>query len=238
MIGASVKAVSFDVNGTLIHSPRLGEIYAEVLARHGMETDPETVHQTLRLVWQEFSCHLGMGEDRFSTHPGGVEGWWFRFVDRVCEHLELGTPTVFAKKELLDRFAQADAWEVYDEAPEVLAELQQRGIRMIVLSNWDDRLPILLERLELAPFFEAVIYSAAVGAEKPFAPIFEAALMYLAVPTGQVLHVGDRLREDVEGAQALGMQAVHLERQAGASDSSDVRVIKDLRAVVELVAQR
>lgn len=238
MIGASVKAVSFDVNGTLIHAPRLGEVYAEVLARHGMEADPERVFEAVRLVWQELSCHLGTGQERFSTHPGGVEGWWFRFVDRVCEHLELGSPSVFSKKELFDRFAQADAWEVYEEAPEVLTELQKRGIRMIVLSNWDDRLPLLLERLELAPFFEAVIYSAAVGAEKPFAPIFEAALMYLGLPTGQVLHVGDRLREDVEGAQALGMQAVHLDRNAGASEAGDVRVIEDLRAVVEMVGER
>ena len=109
---------------------------------------------------------------------------------------------------------------------------------MIVVSNWDDRLPILLERLELSPYFEAVFYSAAVGAEKPFAPIFEAALMYLGVPTGRVLHVGDRLREDVEGAQALGMQTVHLDRQATVEGASDVQVIHDLRGVVELATER
>ena len=37
-----VTAISFDVNGTLIRAPRLGEIYSEVLQRHGLhfEHDP------------------------------------------------------------------------------------------------------------------------------------------------------------------------------------------------------
>ena len=37
MIVYPVRAISFDINGTLIHSPRLGEVYAEILGRHGID---------------------------------------------------------------------------------------------------------------------------------------------------------------------------------------------------------
>jgi FMN phosphatase YigB (HAD superfamily) len=30
-----LRAVTFDLTGTLIHTPHLGEIYADVLRRHG-----------------------------------------------------------------------------------------------------------------------------------------------------------------------------------------------------------
>ena len=80
---------------------------------------------------------------------------------------------------------------------------------MVVVSNWDDRLPVLLEGLGLARFFEAIVYSAGVGAEKPFPAIFHHALDHLELPPEQVIHIGDRQREDVEGAQAVGMQAWH-----------------------------
>lgn len=36
-------AVSLDVTRTLLHAPRLGEIYAGTLARHGVTIAPEAV---------------------------------------------------------------------------------------------------------------------------------------------------------------------------------------------------
>ena len=36
-----IEAVTFDVTGTLIHCPRMPEIYAEVLCRHGASVAAE-----------------------------------------------------------------------------------------------------------------------------------------------------------------------------------------------------
>lgn len=222
-----VKAVTFDVNGTLIHSPRMGEIYADVLRRHGIAVAGSEILAVIRDVWQEFSCQQRLGEDRFSTHPEGSRGWWFRFIDRVGEHLGDARPSRFAKTELFERFAQADAWVIYEEVQEVLTALRNRGLRLAVLSNWDDRLPLLLERLELAPYFEAVVYSAAVGVEKPFPAIFQAALDRLDAAPEEVVHVGDRPQEDIEGAEAVGMRALHLAR-GGSGDLRDLRPLPEL----------
>src|SRR4051794_22441706 len=80
-----IEAVTFDVTHTLIHSPRLGEIYAEVLNRHGLEIDAEEARRLISVVWQELSCSADPGRDRFASHPEGERGWWSRFLERVCE---------------------------------------------------------------------------------------------------------------------------------------------------------
>jgi putative hydrolase of the HAD superfamily len=225
-----IRAVTFDVTHTLIHCPRLGEIYAEVLGRHGVEVPPAEAGRLVRIVWQELACVADPSRDRFTSHPEGPAGWWKRFLERLCEHLEAPPPSRFAAAELFARFARADAWEVYPEVPETLAALRGQDLRLGVVSNWDTRLPDILDRLGLSPFFDALIYSSAVGAEKPDRRIFEAALRSLGVRAGEALHVGDGRLEDVEGAQAVGMHSLHLTRGRGAGD------LRDLSRLPELVA--
>lgn len=223
-----IVAVSFDVNGTLIHSPRLGAIYADVLARHGYETRPEQIEATIRQVWLEMDCASPPGGDRFSGDPGGTRGFWSRFVDRVCAYLQVAPASRFAKAELFDRFARAESWEVFEEVPSVLKTLREAGYRLAVLSNWDERLPALLAELELGHYFEVVVFSSEVGVEKPFTGIFESLLSTLALPPQAVLHVGDRRREDEEGAIGAGMQALRVTRDGPETEPRGLRSVLDL----------
>ena len=207
-----LRAVTFDATGTLLHSPRRGEIYAETLGRHGIAVTPAEAERLIRLVWQEMSCRADPSRDRFADHPEGPRGWWARFLERLCEHLDAPPPSRFAAAELYHRFATAEAWEIYPEVPAVLANLRARNLKLGVIANWDDRLPPLLAALDLAHYFEAVVTSFQVGAEKPDGRIFASALDRLAVPSFSTLHIGDRQLEDVEGAEAAGLHAVLLDR--------------------------
>jgi putative hydrolase of the HAD superfamily len=217
-----IRALTFDVTGTLIHSPRLGSLYADVLGRHGIEVDPKEAGRLVREVWQELACLAEPGRDRFTAHPDGPRGWWKRFLERFCEHLEAPPPSPFAAAELFHRFATAEAWEVYPEVPDVLTQLQTAGLRLGVVSNWDPRLPDLLERLDLSRFFDVIVYSSAVGVEKPDRRIFLHAASRLRVPPGVALHIGDGRLEDVEGALGAGLRALHLDRTRGTGDLRDL----------------
>ena len=222
-----IRAVTFDVTHTLIHSPSLGEIYAEALTRHGVAVSPAEARRLVGVVWQEFSCSADPAYDRFTSHPEGERGWWARFLERLCEHLGAPSPSRFAAAELFHRFGTAEAWEVYPEVPDTLAALAKQGVRLGVVSNWDHRLPGLLERLGLAGFFDAVAYSSAAGVEKPDHRIFERALADLGVEAGEALHVGDGRLEDFEGAVAAGLQALHLVREGLGGDLRDLRPLSD-----------
>ncbi len=207
-----IQAVTFDVTHTLIRCPRLGEIYSEVLGRHGVEVAPPEARRLIGEVWRELACSADPSCDRFSAHPEGPRGWWQRFLERFCERLEAPPPTRFAAAELFYRFASGDAWEVYPEVPAVLDALRDRGLRLGVISNWDTRLPEVLRQLDLARRFDAVVYSSAVGVEKPDSRIFRRALRELGVESRAALHIGDSRLEDVEGAIAAGMRALLLVR--------------------------
>jgi putative hydrolase of the HAD superfamily len=228
-------AITFDVTGTLIHSPRRAEIYREVLERHGIRAEAADLARLVPLVWQEMACSADMAEDRFTAHPEGARGWWQRFVERVGEHLGGPAPSPFAAAELFARFGRAEAWEVYPEVPEVLAELHGRGFRLGVVANWDGRLPGLLAQLGLERHLDTVVYSAAVGVEKPHPRIFRAACRELEVDPQEALHVGDRVREDVEGALAVGMEALLLVRPRRGNGGPPAGDLSDLTPLPEIV---
>jgi putative hydrolase of the HAD superfamily len=228
--GSVIEAVTFDVNRTLLHVPRLGAIYAEVLGRHGVELDAEEAERLFSTVWQELACSADPGHDRFSAHPEGEPGWWRRLLERMCELRGAPPPSRFAAAELYHRFGTAEAYAVYPEVPAALARLRDEGLRLGVISNWDRRLPGVLAALGLAPYFDAVVYSSRAGVEKPDGRIFHQAAAELGVAPAAVLHVGDGRLEDVEGAVAAGMRALHLVRGSGGGD------LRDLSRLPELVA--
>jgi putative hydrolase of the HAD superfamily len=227
--------VSFDVTGTLFGVPRLGEVYAEVFARHGLAASPQALAAMVAEVWQEVSIRTRLGECRFASHPEGAKGFWRDLLARVAERLELPPPTPFLAAELYDRFARADAWDVYPEVPDVLEGLREAGLRLAVTSNFDARLPRLLADTGLAEQLEVVVYSAEVGVEKPHPAIFEELLEALKLPAESVLHVGDSRRNDVEGALAVGMRALWLTR---GSQRGDLSNLAELPARIELPLPR
>ncbi len=217
-----LRAVTFDLTGTLIHTPRMGEIYSQVLARHGVEVAPGRAASLVGEVWRELDCAAHPAADRFAAHPEGARGWWRRLLERLCERLEAPPPTPFAAAELFERFAGPEAWEIYPEIEGALAELDRMGLALGLISNWDERLPRLLDGLGLSARLAAVVYSQEVGAEKPHRHIFAAALDRLELPPARVLHVGDRNRHDVEGARAVGMHALLLDRRRTTGDLRDL----------------
>jgi len=58
-----------------------------------------------------------------------------------------------------------------------------------------------------------VVISEEIGIRKPRSEIFEAVAESLGMAPGEILHVGDNLHADVEGAAAVGMRTVWLTRQ-------------------------
>jgi putative hydrolase of the HAD superfamily len=228
-----IEAVTFDVTGTLIHCPRMPEIYAEVLCRHGASVSAEEVAHHFPIVWRELDCLVPSGVDRFSRHPKGARGWWYRLLERLCELLEAPPPSKFAAAELFNLFARAEAWDVFPEVDEVLADLSARGCRLGVVANWDNRLPGLLEDLGLRESFDTVVFSSALGIAKPNPKVFLHVLEELAVDPAAAVHVGDSRLEDIEGAIAAGMTGLHLDRGSRRADA-----VADLREALAIVESR
>jgi FMN hydrolase / 5-amino-6-(5-phospho-D-ribitylamino)uracil phosphatase len=69
-------------------------------------------------------------------------------------------------------------------------------------------------RLKLDRYFRFGYSAASVGIGKPAPRIFQAALAHAGISAGDAVHIGDHLRDDIEGASGVGMHTiwVNLER--------------------------
>lgn len=208
-----IEAITFDFTGTLAHCPGLALAYREVLGRHGVEASEKDLAERIPVLWRELGCLGELHRDRFSVH-GGSRGFWHRFLARLS--LELGAshePSRFASAELFARLGRAEAWALYPDVLPVLRSARRRGLRLGIVSNWDHRLPGLLDGLGVGALVDAVVYSEDLGLEKPHPDLFSRCLGQLGVLPDRALHVGNHPVLDVEGATAVGMAALLVDRR-------------------------
>jgi 2-haloalkanoic acid dehalogenase type II len=109
-------------------------------------------------------------------------------------------------------------FNAYEDAAPALRELRERGLRLVVASNWDSSLPEVLEQAGLAMLVDGGVSSAIAGAAKPEPALFEAALRAASCAADRALHVGDSLSKDVAGAARAGIAAVLLDRDGAHPD--------------------
>ncbi|HEU4324429.1 MAG TPA: HAD family hydrolase [Roseiflexaceae bacterium] len=96
-------------------------------------------------------------------------------------------------------------------AVEVLAGLRARGLRVGLISNtiWPGELHLEdLAEVGVLPYVEHTIFSGDVGLWKPTPAIFTHMLDALGVGPDEAVFVGDSPREDIVGAQRVGMRGV------------------------------
>ncbi len=107
----------------------------------------------------------------------------------------------------------------YPETLAVLEELKSRHIKMGVISNLASPYKRQFYGLKLDYYFKHVLFSCDVGMTKPDKRIFLKMLELLKVNPQDAIMVGDKLEADVNGPRAVGMQAVHLDRESGSPGS-------------------
>ena len=230
--------VLFDAGDTLI-GPResFGATYARVLAALGVTLPASAWEQGLRAGWAEFNRTHRPGVDRYGLYPGGESEYWRRFVVRALAATP-GAPSdpglaLRALEPLRDAFRDPRVWEVFPDVVPALEALRGLGVRMGVVSNWDSRLPKLLEALGLARYFDAIAVSSLEGIEKPSPEIFLIAVERLGGRPETTLHVGDVPELDEAGARSAGLTSVLIDRRHALRRPG---AIHDLTAVARLIA--
>lgn len=198
-------------------APSVGTIYASVCRDHGLEVEAEACDRSFEAAWARRSASAPAGRDRFSSSPGGEDGWWRGVILEVLADCGVRSERAPAVEAFRRAFASPAAWKVFDDVPATLELLRAAGHRLAILSNWDSRMPALLAHLGLSRHFDAVLCSAIEGVEKPHPEFFLKASAVLGVPPQRTLHVGDLVREDYQGARGAGMRALWLDRRGAAA---------------------
>jgi putative hydrolase of the HAD superfamily len=198
-----LRAVVFDVDFTIARpGPDLGpEGYRRLGERHGLTLDPERYEQARRSALVDLKKHPELDHD---------EEIWIRFTQRIIEGMGGAGDTYAAAVEMERAWSHVHHFELYEDAPPVLDALRARGLKLGLLSNTERDLDEFVAHHRLS--VDAVLTSRSHGKTKPHETIFRRILELLDVRAEEALMVGDTLEDDVEGATAVGMRAVLVDR--------------------------
>jgi putative hydrolase of the HAD superfamily len=199
-----LRAVVFDVDFTIAKpGPDLGpEGYRRLGERFGLTLDPARHDEARASAIGELKRHPELDHD---------EEIWVLFTERIIRGMGGEGATYECAVEMTRAWEHSAHFELYEDALPTLADLRGRGLKLGLLSNTSRDLDVFVAHHGLD--VDAVLTSHAHGKTKPHESIFRAMLGLLDVPPGDAVMVGDTIDDDVEGARAVGMQAVLLDRE-------------------------
>jgi HAD superfamily hydrolase (TIGR01549 family) len=201
----TLRAVLFDVDFTICRpGPELSaDRYARVAARHGVALDVTGYDAAREAAVLDLKRHPELLHD---------ETIWHAFTVDIFERM--GGPKEIASEcatEIERGWEESENFELYEDVFPVFDELRCYSLRLGLVSNGIRDLSefVAHHRLEV----DAIVDSRSHGWVKPHPTIFQAALGRVGVAPAEAVMVGDSPREDVEGARAIGMRGILVDRE-------------------------
>lgn len=229
------KAVFFDAEGTLFHvRGSVGEIYANIADTHGVKRDPGLLNTRFEEALTSLPRYRCAADSR-KEREAEERAWWRGIVAHVFD--DLGSFRDFEGffDAVYEAFAGEKGWQLYSDTLETLGFLQNLGLRMAIISNFDSRLESVTEGLGIRHFFDHLFTPGRVGAAKPDPKIFAEALKALGIGALDAVHVGDSMTGDVQGARAAGITPILLDRSNRYRNAGDLLRIGALSEVGRIV---
>jgi putative hydrolase of the HAD superfamily len=206
-----IRAILFDAAGTLLFITKtVGDHYAYVGREIGLNLDAQQLESAFHSAWQQMPRRPAVDGPRENDD----KHWWRELVGQVFDQVapsvnELDRDNFF--EIAYEHFAEAGAWQIYPEVPEVLEQLRPR-FQLGVVSNFDGRLRFILQHLGISNYFSYIFISSELGADKPDPEIFRRAVKVMHLAANEVLHVGDDPELDWKAAAAAGLSVFRLVR--------------------------
>jgi putative hydrolase of the HAD superfamily len=211
------RAVFLDALGTLIEMEPPWRYLRSVVPE---EVGDERLEASVRAEMAYYKAHAHEGRD-----AGSLAELRARCARVLSDELgvEVG----------VDELVEAVRMRGYPDSEPALRSLRERGLGVVVVSNWDCSLSEVLRRCGLDGLVDGAVSSAEAGARKPDPAIFGPALELAGCEAAEALHVGDTAGEDVEGARAAGIPVLLLDRGGEGADRSGVPTIVSLTEIEE-----
>lgn len=226
------QALFLDAVGTLFGvSGTVGQVYSQIAQEYGVNVNGQILDQWFRYYFKSAPPMAFPG----ATLPETLsleQNWWRQLAIQVFERAAVldqfsDFEQFFA--HLYHHFATAQPWLIYADTLPALTAWAKKGISLHLVSNFDHRLYAVLDALALDHWFDSITISTAVGAAKPSAQIFQAALDRAQVLPSQVCHIGDNYELDYLGAIAAGIEGIWIDRSGkNANSRNQITQLTDL----------
>ncbi|CAH0542641.1 5-amino-6-(5-phospho-D-ribitylamino)uracil phosphatase YigB [Vibrio marisflavi] len=196
----TIKAITFDLDDTLYDNrPVIARLESE-LTQWMTEHHPIFISRPLSW-WKAFKQELAAKEPTL-TH--NVSLWRYEQLRRGLT--QVGYSLEQALQAANDAMEVVSYWRSQFDVPksshDVLKELSEK-YPLVAITNGN----VNVDTIGLSGYFQAVFKSGFDGLAKPFPDLFAKAQKKLNLQSKHILHVGDALYSDVEGAKRAGFQA-------------------------------
>jgi putative hydrolase of the HAD superfamily len=228
------RAVFFDVGETLVHpAPSFPELFSSIVTREGHRCEPDAVVAASRVVMYRFS-EAARDNELWTTSADRSRRFWTEIYDLMLAALSL--PAGDGLRDVLYReFTSLANYQLFGDVPGTIATLEEAGVELGIVSNFEAWLEDLLETLGVKGSFPVRVISGIEGMEKPDPRIYLLALERAGVQAAQAAYVGDNPEFDVGPPSALGMFSVLIDRRGRHPGHSGPRIedLGDLAALLE-----
>jgi putative hydrolase of the HAD superfamily len=239
-----IRAVAFDVNGTLVRiwtEDAMEEIFraaAHFLTYQGIDLRRDQVRE---LYFQIMAEQLHGSPEKYSEFDG--VGIWRRIIEEHQTDFSRGLPV--AKLEQMPLFLTEMSRGIsrrrlglYPYAREVLDELRGRYPLAVVTDAQSAYARAELHRVGLLGYFDPIIVSGDHGYRKPDRRLFQFALDGMKVAAEHAVYVGNDMHRDIFGAREAGMTTVMVDSDQGKKSYDDCvpnYTITDLRELLTIL---
>lgn len=208
---SKVLAVAFDAAGTLFEpKPDVATAYCDAAAQHGFKIDIDEVRRRLPTA---MSKHFPQSWDEQFARTNSakqLQQWQDLVAEVLCEVPDKSRAPLF--DDLWHHFRRPDSWQLFSDVAPALDILRSKGLRLVIASNFDERLHDVVAGIPELKGFELIAASADLGFQKPCGGFYRRIEELLGLPPYQLAMIGDSYRADYEGAKAAGWNSWYLDR--------------------------
>ncbi|MBI4199091.1 MAG: HAD-IA family hydrolase [Chloroflexi bacterium] len=231
-----IKAVFFDLYGTLARFfPPREEVQARACASLGISVTPDGLARGYATA-DDLMAQVNASQTPMRHHVGVERDQFFARYEQlvlkgagVAVDLETAARVWAKVQETPIRLA------LFDDVLAVLGQLKERRLVLGLLSNIDRDIGPLCRELGLTPYLDFALTAQEAGVTKPHPPFFRMALQRAGVQPPEAVHVGDSYLSDVQGARAIGIRPILLDRYGTLGHIADCPRIQALPQLLDFL---
>ncbi|HSG44414.1 MAG TPA: HAD family hydrolase [Anaerolineales bacterium] len=236
----SIKAIFFDLDGTLRHSvPEGGQVSNEYVKTLGLTLHEEDIMRAARWEYLYWANSADLRDDLIA-HSADTEKFWVEYSRRRL--IAVGASPEWANEHAAD--VSAHMGEMYkpdsivpEDVQRTLPILKNAGYYMAVLSNREKPFLDVMDSHKLTPFFEFSLAAGEVDSYKPSPEVFHHALKRADLTAQEVAYVGDNYFADIVGSRRAGLTPVLYDPNNifPEADCITIKSFDQLKSVIEAI---
>lgn len=207
-----VKAVLFDLGGTLVRTTEIPHVMKRILKHRGINRSLGEISQ----AWKEAEKGLN-----FRDLTKLLDEFWVQWNERILSNLQVNTDTRALAEYIATHWWDYSNVTLYPDAEKTLPLLKEIGLKIGLITNGlQSDVNEILPKVGLQNFFDIVVVIDTLRKMKPDEEVFHYALQKLKTTPSKAVFIGDEIEADYKGAQKSGLTAYLIDRNGKVHDKS------------------